>query len=149
MEFWYSDYWDPNEHVCTLKPLPLCSSLTVARYDWTINRRGRFFNCYYTIVSEIADRLLLRKIVGYRCSTNRINQLLLVKTKKWNYSSLTNLNEMHDWGGQKAALALSHRGTPKVPHAPTKKKKRASGDKLGLYEGQGAKSGCVTYKAPG
>ena len=105
------------------------------------NRRGRFFNCYYTSVSEIADRFLLRKIVGYLCSTNRINQLLLVKTKKWNYPSLTNLNEIHDWGEQKAALALSHRGTPKVPHPPTKKKKRASGDKLGLYEGPGLHRG--------
>ena len=41
----------------------------------------------------------------------------------WNYKSLTNLNEIHDWGEQKAALALSHRGTPKVPHPPTKKMK--------------------------
>ena len=38
------------------------------------NRRGRFFNCYYTSVSEIADRFPLRKIVGYICSTNRFNQ---------------------------------------------------------------------------
>ncbi|KAL5262710.1 hypothetical protein ACHWQZ_G008195 [Mnemiopsis leidyi] len=38
------------------------------------NRRGRFFNCYYASVSEIADRFPLRKIVGYICSTNRFNQ---------------------------------------------------------------------------
>ena len=38
------------------------------------NRRGRFFNCYYSSVSEIADRFPLRKIVGYICSTNRFNQ---------------------------------------------------------------------------
>ena len=38
------------------------------------NRRGRFFNCCYTSVSEIADRFPLRKIVGYICSTNRFNQ---------------------------------------------------------------------------
>ena len=35
-----------------------------------------------------------------------------------------NFNEIHDWGEQKAALALSHRGTPEVPHPPTKKKKK-------------------------
>ena len=38
------------------------------------NRRGRFFNCYYTSVSEIADRFPLKKIVGYICSKNRFNQ---------------------------------------------------------------------------
>ncbi|KAL5258270.1 hypothetical protein ACHWQZ_G013047 [Mnemiopsis leidyi] len=38
------------------------------------NRRGRFFNCHYASVSEIADRFPLRKIVGYICSTNRFNQ---------------------------------------------------------------------------
>ena len=38
------------------------------------NRKRRFFNCYYTSVSEIADRFPLRKIVGYICSTNRFNQ---------------------------------------------------------------------------
>ena len=53
------------------------------------NRRGRFFNCYYTSVSEIADHFPLRKIVGYICSTNRFNQQWLVKTKKWSYQSLT------------------------------------------------------------
>ena len=39
------------------------------------NKRGRYFNCYYTSVSEIADNFHLDKIVGYICSTNRFNQL--------------------------------------------------------------------------
>ena len=38
------------------------------------NRRGRFFNCYYTSISEVADRIPLKNIVGYICSTNRFNQ---------------------------------------------------------------------------
>ena len=38
------------------------------------NRRGRYFNCYYTSVSEIADGFPLWKIVEYICSTNRFNQ---------------------------------------------------------------------------
>ena len=38
------------------------------------NRRGRFFNCYYTSVSDVADKFPLRKIVDYICSTNRFNQ---------------------------------------------------------------------------
>ena len=39
------------------------------------NRRGRFFDCYYTSISEVADVVPLRKIVGYIESTNRFNQL--------------------------------------------------------------------------
>ena len=38
------------------------------------NRRGRFFNCYYTSISEVADRIPLKNIAGYICSTNRFNQ---------------------------------------------------------------------------
>ena len=40
------------------------------------NRKGRFFNCYYkyTSISEVADRIPPKNIVGYICSTNRFNQ---------------------------------------------------------------------------
>ena len=37
-------------------------------------RRGRYFNCYYASVSEIADNFSLQKIFSYICSTNRFNQ---------------------------------------------------------------------------
>ena len=35
------------------------------------NWRGRYLNCYYTSVSEIANNCPLQKIVGYICSTRR------------------------------------------------------------------------------
>ena len=38
------------------------------------NRRGRYFNCYYTSVSDVADKFPLKKIVDYIVSTNRFNQ---------------------------------------------------------------------------
>ena len=47
----------------------------MAQCPMWFNRRGRFFNCYYTSISEVADVVPLRKIVGYIESTNRFNQL--------------------------------------------------------------------------
>ena len=39
------------------------------------------------------------------------------------FVTVTFFNEVHDWGEQKVTLALSHRGTPEVPHPPMRKKK--------------------------
>ncbi|KAL5253689.1 hypothetical protein ACHWQZ_G013458 [Mnemiopsis leidyi] len=46
----------------------------IGRCPMWFNRRGRYFNCYYTSVSEVADSISLKNIVGYICSTNRFNQ---------------------------------------------------------------------------
>ena len=54
------------------------------------NRRERFFNCYYTSISEVADRIPLKNIVGYICSTNRFNQQWLVKARKRSMQRLRN-----------------------------------------------------------
>ncbi|KAL5272930.1 hypothetical protein ACHWQZ_G000937 [Mnemiopsis leidyi] len=76
------------------------------------NRRGRFFNCYYSSISEIANRFPLRKIVGYICSTNQ--PTVIAKAKSGTFGAKKKCKKIHDRGEQKAALALSHNGTHKV-----------------------------------
>ena len=56
LHIWYSDSWDPNEHIYTPKPLPLCSSLTDTRYDWTLSL------VYYSNITS-ATRTLCYKII--------------------------------------------------------------------------------------
>ena len=46
----------------------------IGRCPMWSNSRGRFFNCYYSSVSDIADIFPLRKIIDYICSTKRLNQ---------------------------------------------------------------------------
>ena len=53
----------------------------IGQYPMWFYRRGRYFNCYYASVSEIADNFSLQKIVGYICSTNRFNQPWLVEAR--------------------------------------------------------------------
>ena len=91
----------------------------IGHFPMWFNGEGRYFNLYYTSVSEIADSFPLEKIAGYICSTNHFNQHWLAETRTIH----STIWQIFDRGKQKAISALSHSCASQAPHPPTNREK--------------------------